>query len=95
MKLLHVHRVWALGAGLSLMLSSVAGASGANGKGIAPGHGRLIDAVFSPDGRSVVLRSHAGENDTIYISNIDGSDLRTLNRRVGEHVLFAVSPILR
>jgi Tol biopolymer transport system component len=73
----------------------VCDAGGANGKGIAGGHGRLIDAVFSPDGRSVILRSHAGEDDTIYISNIDGSDLRALNRRVGEHVLFAVSPLLR
>ncbi|HVT17143.1 MAG TPA: hypothetical protein VHQ90_13310 [Thermoanaerobaculia bacterium] len=70
-------------------------AGGANGKGIAQGHGRLIDAVFSPDARSVILRSHAGENDTIYISNIDGSNLRALNRHVGEHVLFAVSPISR
>ncbi|HVT57605.1 MAG TPA: DPP IV N-terminal domain-containing protein [Thermoanaerobaculia bacterium] len=70
-------------------------ADGANGKGIAAGHGRLIDAVFSPDGRSVILRSHAGANDKIYISSADGSDLRTLNENVGESTLFAVSPVPR
>jgi Tol biopolymer transport system component len=73
----------------------VCAADGANGKGIAAGHGRLIDAVFSPDGKSVILRSHVGEADKLYVSNVDGSDLRALNDHVGEPTMFAVSPLPR
>jgi hypothetical protein len=52
------------------------------------------EAAFSPEGRRVIYRSHEGSADKIYSVNIDGSDWRTLNDHVGEHVLFAVSPVL-
>lgn len=57
--------------------------------------GRILEAVFSPDGRKVIYRAHEGPQDKMYVVNADGSDRQTLNDNMGEHALFAVSPVIR
>lgn len=57
--------------------------------------GRILDASFSPDGKRVLYRAHEGPRDKIYAVNIDGSNWHTVIEAMGEHALFAVSPLLR
>jgi Tol biopolymer transport system component len=65
---------------------------GTNSAALPRQRGPVLDPVFSPDGRRVIYRVHEGKADKIYTVSADGSDWRTLNDNVGEHVLFAVSP---
>lgn len=58
------------------------------------GSGRVLDEVFSPDGRDVLYRCNEAGRDKIYAMNVDGSDRRMLSDNAGEESLFAVSPLL-
>ena len=62
---------------------------------LSPGEGRVLDAVFSPDGRDVLFRSNESGKDRIYAMKVDGTGRRMLSDGVGEDSLFAVSPLLR
>ena len=62
---------------------------------LSPGEGRVLDAVFSPDGRDVLFRSNESGKDRIYAIKVDGTGRRILSDGVGEDSLFAVSPLLR
>ena len=69
-------------------------ADGTKSNAVPTQGGRVIVAAFSPDDKRVIYRAHEGPQDKIYVVNIDGRDWHTLNDNVGEHTLFAVSPLL-
>ena len=63
------------------------------GTKLALGSGRVLDEVFSPDGRAVVYRSNEGGKDKIYAINVDGTGRRRLSNDAGKDSLFALSPL--
>jgi Tol biopolymer transport system component len=59
------------------------------------GSGRVLDEVFSPDGRVILYRSNEEGVDKIYAIDVDGTHRRKLSDDAGVDSLFSVSPLLR
>ena len=59
------------------------------------GSGRVLDEVFSPDGRAILYRSNEEGVDKIYAIDVDGTHRRKLSDDAGVDSLFSVSPLLR
>jgi Tol biopolymer transport system component len=78
-----------LQAGSGLFLTD---ADGKRTTSLAPGIGRPLDALFTPDGREVIFRSDQEGEWSLYIVGLDGKNLRKISGKLSASS-FCLSPL--